>query len=207
MKQQQTPPPPSSCHPVKTKTPSLSADDTLHKPNKALSKKHGALTDGAGTLEHVLYKGLDGAQTHTHTHIGMQPLCTEQLLPSTSAKPMFTFTNPPPRQKHSNVEQTACSWRTNAQTPAMVIPLRCAGLLISLFQNKWFVHANEKKNEGQWLPLLRLHFVNYCNRAQETPPIQDRPSEPPCLESLLSADGAYFAGRIHSEFFQFLWPR
>lgn len=26
-------------------------------------------------------------------------------------------------------------------------------------------------------------------------------------KSLQSADGAYFAGRIHSEFFQFLWPR
>ena len=148
MKQQQTPPPPtttSSCHPVKTKTPSLSADDTLHKPNKAPSKKHGALTGGAGDagtypVERVRWRA--NTHIHTHTHTGMQPLCTEQLLPSTSAKPMFTFTNPPPRQKHSNVEQAACSWRTNAQTPAAVMPLK---LLISLFQNKWFVWMQIKK--------------------------------------------------------------
>lgn len=26
---------------------------------------------------------------------------------------------------------------------------------------------NEKNEVRQWLPLLRLHFVNYCNQAQE----------------------------------------
>jgi len=37
---------------------------------------------------------------------------------------------------------------------------------------------NEKNEVRQWLPLLRLHFVNYCNQTQEIGLIKNKSIKP-----------------------------
>lgn len=48
-------------------------------------------------------------RAHEHPLRDAARCAHRQLLPRTSAKPMFTFTNPPPWQKHSNIVKTTDS--------------------------------------------------------------------------------------------------
>lgn len=59
-----------------------------------------------GDTVKFLVKSTHRAQTHS---LGCSPSAHSQLFPRSSAKPMFTFTNPPPRQKHSNVAKSGDS--------------------------------------------------------------------------------------------------
>lgn len=132
--------PPSSCHPVKTKTPSLSADHTLHKPNKLFCIYPRSLTDATGTLKFPVESMRPRMNTRWWDPA---PALTAQLLPKTSAKPMFTFTNPPPWQKHSNTVKPLDGLQLEGRCLTVIITIKLSRFLLSpLFGS---CMQNEKK--------------------------------------------------------------
>lgn len=94
--------PASSCHPVKTKTPSLSADHTLHKPNKLLS------------VYPPCYDGLVHDHTHAHKHTRVsRPCAHSQLLPKPASSQCLR--SPTPHLDRSSNTVTGCSCKAPAE--------------------------------------------------------------------------------------------
>lgn len=147
-------------------------DHPPHVPNKILSADGRASSDSSDAVWQMppeRRKTYIHAHACPHTRARRAGAPVRQLLPGLSAKPMLTFTNPH-RDRNTVIQQSVCSRKVAGSRPGAVAAFSSTRLFVSSFQiNIGTGEMWVKKTEVlQWLPLLRLHFVNYCNQSQET---------------------------------------
>lgn len=90
------PRPQAAVNPVKTKTPSLSADDTLHRPDKNLLRARRAVTDGSVTFSRGKRRTAR-ARARTRWDAALVRTAT----PKSQRQANVYVHQPPPREKHS----------------------------------------------------------------------------------------------------------
>lgn len=90
--------PQAAVNPVKTKTPSLSADDTLHRPDKNLLRAQRAVTDGRGPVWRFLAVN---AEPHARARTRWDAALVRLATPKSQRQANVYVHQPPPREKHS----------------------------------------------------------------------------------------------------------
>lgn len=131
----------------------------------------------------------DHTHAHKHTRVS-RPCAHSQLLPKPASSQCLR--SPTPHLDRSSNTVTGCSCKAPAEksrcikSPSKTLNVsRFYFFQYYLFSN-WFMHAKEKTQETQvrqWLPLLCLHFENYCNQAQEMQhTLSMRPENYPALK-------------------------
>lgn len=107
--------------------------------------------------------------THTHTHrLGLERSYSQISAPSQCLR------SPTPTDSETPCSKRVRGSRVAGSRPGAIVTFSCTGWFVWLFKIN---HRTCEMGGGgggggnealQWLPLLRLHFGNYCNRAQET---------------------------------------
>lgn len=109
-------------------------------PIKSL-REPWALTEGIGTP--ACRSGSVKRRAHTHT---CSAWAHSQLLPSLSAKPVFTFTNP--HLNRTVILQTVCSRKAHTYSHVIIITLDLtSSLILRFFKNTFPCMQNAKKKK------------------------------------------------------------